>query len=180
MTKRSSVTEMIHQSRAVLSRPGVATFERYESRGTLQNALVYVALAAALTGLFGLSEGLGGFVRNILVTLIGFSVFTYFVYWLGKRRGGSGTLDEVAYTFALFWAPLSVLFAVVTLLLVVTLVGVVFLPFVGLAALAANVYFAYLAVQSSMNLRGGATTWAVLGLAALGAFVVNLVVGALV
>ena len=180
MIKRSSVTEMIHQSRAVLSRPGVATFERYESRGTLQNALVYVALAAALTGLFGLSEGLGGFVRNILITLIGFFVFTYFVYRLGKRRGGSGTLDEVAYTFALFWAPLSVLFAVVTLLLVVTLIGVVFLPFVGLAALAANVYFAYLAVQSSMNLKGDTTTWTVLGLAALGAFVVNLVVGALV
>ena len=180
MIKRSSIPEMMSQSRAVLSRPGVTTFEKYENRGTLQNALVYMALAAALTGLFGLSEGLGGLIRNILITLIGFFVFTYFVYWLGKRRGGSGTLDEVAYTFALFWAPLSVLFAVVTLLLAITLIGVVFLPLVSIAALAANVYFAYLAVQSSMNLKGGTTTWAVLGLAALGAFVVNLVVGALV
>ena len=154
MTKRSSVSEMIEQSRAVLTKPGVATFKKYENRGTLQNALVYVALAAALTGLFGLSEGLGGFIRNILITLIGFFVFTTFVYWLGKRRGGSGTLDEVAYTFALFWAPLSVLFAVVTLLLVITLIGVVFLPLVGIAALAANVYFAYLAVQSRHESQG--------------------------
>ncbi len=81
------------------------------------------------------------------------------MHWLGRRRGGTGTLNEVAYSFALFWAPLSVIFAVLTLLLAITLVGIILLPLVGLPALAVNVYFGYLAVQASMNLPGGGTTW---------------------
>ena len=178
-TKSSaSISEMIQQSRTVLGNPSVATFERFEKRGTLRDALIYIAIAAAITGIFGLLEGLGGFLGNIASTLVGFSVFTYLVYWIGKQRGGTGTLDEVAYTFALFWAPLSVLFAIVSLILVVTVIGILALPLVALAAIAANIYFAYLAVQSSMNLRGGAATWTVLLLAGLGSLVVNIVVGA--
>lgn len=178
MAASSSVSEMFDQSRAVLSSPSVATFERFENRGTLRDALLYVGVAAAITGVLGLSGGLGGLLRNVLATLVGFFVFTYLVYWIGKQRGGTGSLDEVAYSFALFWAPLSVIFAALTLLLLITLIGVIFLPLVGLVALAANVYFAYLAVQSSMNLRGGGPSWTVLLLAALGSLIVNLLANA--
>ncbi|MEX2534182.1 MAG: YIP1 family protein [Trueperaceae bacterium] len=179
MTTSPSISDMLSQSRTVLTSPSVATFERFEGRGTLRDALIYVAIAAAISGVFGLSEGVGGFLRNVISTLVGFLVFTYLVHWIGKQRGGTGTLDEVAYSFALFWAPLSVIFGVVTLVLLITIIGVFLLPLVALAALALNVYFGYLAVQSSMNLSGGGTTWTVLLLAGLGSFVVNLILAAL-
>jgi hypothetical protein len=179
MTARTPIPEMLGQSRTVLTSPSVATFERFEKRGTLSDALIYVAIAAVITGVFGLVDGFGGFLRNIVITLLGFLVFTYLVNWFGKQRGGTGSLDEVAYTFALFWAPLSVLFGVASFILVITIIGLIFLPLLGLIALALNVWFAYMAVQSSMNLPSGGTTWTVLLFAALGTFVLNLIVGAI-
>ena len=179
MTANSSIPEMLRQSRTVLTSPSVATFERFEGRGNLADALIYVTIAAAITGVFGLADGVGGFLRNVIGALLGFLVFTYLVNWIGSRRGGSGTLDEVAYSFALFWAPLSVLVGVVTFILAITIVGLVLVPLVALAALVVNVFFAYLAVQSSMNLASGGATWTVLLLAALGSFVVNLLVAAI-
>lgn len=179
MSESPSIQEMISQSRAVLTRPSVATFERFEAAGTLREAVIYVGVAAAITGVFGLVDGLGGFLRNIIVTLVGFLVFTYLVNWIGKQRGGSGSLDEVAYSFALFWAPLSVLSGIATLVLVITIIGIFLLPLLALVVLALNVYFAYLAVQSSMNLPGGGTTWMVLILAAIGSAVAGAIVGAI-
>lgn len=179
MSVSSSISEMMSQSRTVLTRPSVATFERFERQGTLADALLYVALAAAITGVFGLAEGFSGFLRNIVAALLGFLIFTYLVHWFGKRRGGTGTFDEVAYSFALFWAPLSVLFGVVALIFAITIIGLIFLPLIALVALGLNVYFAYLAVQSSMNLDGGGPTWTVLLLAALGSFVLNLIIAAI-
>lgn len=170
---------MIAHSRDVLTSPSVATFERYEKQGTLRDALIYVAIAAAITGLFGLAQGLGAFVGNVLGTLLGFLVFTYLVHWLGTQRGGTGTLDEVAYSFALFWAPLAVLVSVVTLILVLTVIGVLLVPLVAIAGLVVEVWFAYMATQSSMNLEPGRQTWVVLVLAALGSALVSLVIGAI-
>ena len=179
MVQSPSIPDMIAQSREVLTRPSVATFEKFEKSGNLVNALIYVAIAAAIAGVFGLANGLSGFLQNILGTLLGFVVFTYLVYWLGKRRGGTGTFDEVAYTFSLFWGPLAIVFGALTLLLVITLIGIIFLPLLALIAIAANVYFAYLAVQSSMNLESGGTTWGVLLLAGLGTLVFNILIGAI-
>jgi hypothetical protein len=176
MTKAPSVSDMISQSRDILSKPSVATFERFENKGSMREALIYVALAAALTGVLGLvTGGLMGFLNGIVSTLIGFFVFTYLVYWIGKQQGGTGTFDQVAYTFALFWAPLAVLFGAVSLLLVITLIGIFLLPLVAIVALVANIYFAYLGVQSSMNISAGGKAWLTLILAALGTFVVNIV-----
>ena len=176
----AGIPDMVRQSRTVLTQPSAATFERFEREGSLRDAIVYVALAGAVTGLFGLTEGLGGFLRNVVSTVVGFLIFVYLVQWLASRRGGTGTLDEVAYSFSLFWAPLSVLISVATLVLVLTIVGILLVPLVALAGLALNVWFAYLATQASTNLEAGGRTWGVLILAALGAFAVSLVIGALV
>lgn len=179
MSTSSSIPEMLSQSRTVLTSPSVAAFEQYEDRGNLSDALIYVTIAAAITGVFGLADGVDGFLRNIIGALAGFLIFTYLVHWIGKQRGGTGTLDEVAYSFALFWAPLSVLFGVATFILVITIIGIVLVPLVALAALALNVWFSYLAVQSSMNLQPGGQTWAVLIMAALASLVLNLILAAL-
>lgn len=179
MVQSPSVPDMISQSREVLTKPTVATFEKFEKSGNLTNAIIYVAIAAAITGIFGLGQGIGGFLSGIIGTLVGFVIFTYLVYWIGKQRGGTGTFDEVAYTFALFWAPLAVLFAVAALVLAITIIGLVFLPVLGIVAIAANIYFAYLAVQSSMNLEAGGKTWGVLILAGLGALVFNIIIAAI-
>ncbi|GEM86549.1 YIP1 family protein [Meiothermus granaticius] len=170
-----TIMTMINQSIQVLTKPSVATFEQYESKGTLRDALIYVALAAVLTGLLGLPGGIGGFIRGVLVTLIGFFVFVYLVHWFGRQQGGTGTLDQVGYTFALFWAPLAVLFGILTLILLVTIIGIFLIPLVAIAAIVANVYFAYLAVQSSLNLRESGKIWLTLIVAFVGTLIVNLI-----
>ncbi|MCA9838009.1 MAG: YIP1 family protein, partial [Trueperaceae bacterium] len=102
----AQVSEMIQQSREVVTKPSVASFERYETSGTMQDALIYVAIAAAISGLLGLGGGIGGLISGIVTTLLGFFIFTYLIFWIGKQQGGTGSLDEVAYTFSLFWVPL--------------------------------------------------------------------------
>ena len=173
MLQSLSVGDMISQSRAVLTKPSVATFEKFEKGGGLKEALIYMAIAAAITGIFGIFGGLGAFLNGIISTLVGFVVFTFLVYWIGKQQGGTGTLDEVAYTFALFWAPISVLSGVVMLLLTITIIGIFLVPLVAIAALVAQIYFAYLAVQSSLNLEPGGKVWLILVLSAIGSFIAS-------
>jgi Yip1 domain len=170
---QASIGDMVSQSKEVLSKRDTATFETFESKGGLREALIYMGIAAAITGVFGLGDGVAGFVRGILSTLIGFFVFTYLVYFIGKQQGGTGTFDQVAYSFALFYAPLTIIFSAITLILVITLVGILLVPFVAIAAVIANIYFAYLAVQSSMNLTDTGKVWITLILAGLGSWVVG-------
>ena len=172
----AQVSEMIQQSREVITKPSVDTFEKYETNGSIQDALIYVSIAAGLSGLLGLGGGIGGLISGVVSTLLGFFVFTYLIFWIGKQQGGSGTLDEVAYTFSLFWVPLSILSALAALILTITVVGIFLIPLLIIAVLIANIYFAYLAVQSSMNMPAGGKTWLVLILAAIGAGVINALV----
>ena len=170
MMKQTSLPEMVAQSREIMQSPSVPAFERYERRGTMANAAIYVGVAALIAAVLGLvasflpgppNPGIGGFLEGLLVSLAQFFVFTGMVYLLGKNMyQGSGTWDEVAYSFALFTAPLIVLGAVLSFVvtlfawvplinLVVGLAGLL----VGLVLLVVQVYYAYLAVQASMNLR---------------------------
>jgi len=172
-----SIPEMFGQSIEVITKPSVATFERYEDRGQLTQALIYVAITAAVAGVFGLAGGLGGFIGGIVNTMIGFLAFTGLVYTIGKSQGGTGTFDQVAYTFSLFWVPISVAVAVIAFILTITLIGILLLPLLALAAIVLNVFFGYLAVQSSMNLTQSSKIWTTLVGAAIGAWIVSAVVG---
>ena len=172
----ASVGEMVAQSRDILTHRSVATIEKYEKAGGLQEALIYMGIAAAITGFFNIFGGIGAFIAGVLSALIGFLVFTYLVYWIGKQQGGSGTFDEVAYSFALFYAPISVLGGVLALLLTITIIGVVLLPLVAVLVVIANIYFAYMAAQSSLNLAPGGKIWLVLILAGLGSLAVSIII----
>ena len=149
------ISEMIDQSIKVISNPTVETFNNYESRGTMRDALIYVGLGALISGALSFSNGLGGIIGGALSTLVAFFVFVYVVHTFGKSQGGTGTLDQVAYTFSLFWMPLSILSAVAILILTITIVGILLIPALLLAILAANAYFGYIGVQSSMNMPKG-------------------------
>lgn len=177
MTKAPGIPDMVNQSMEVLSKRDIPTFEKYEDKGTVREAIIYVGLAAVLSGLLGLSGGIGGFLNGIISTILGFLVFTYVIYYFGKTQGGSGSFDQVAYSFALFWAPLAVLFAALTLVLVITLIGIVFIPLAVILAVAANVYFAHMAVQSSMNLRESNKIWITLVVAFIATALAQIIIG---
>ena len=188
MTSTSvQLSEMVAQSRDVITNPSVSTFERYERRGSLANAAVYIGIAAAIAGLLGLTGGILGLIAGVLTTVLGFFVFTGMVYFLGKNLfGGNGSFDEVAYTFSLFSAPLYVIGAVIGLVVwlfswipilgfLVGLAGAL----VGLLVLLVQAYFAYLAVQSSMNILDPGKAIITLVAAVLGSFVVQMILGAM-
>jgi hypothetical protein len=179
ITRQSaSIGEMINQSVTVLTKPSVATFEQYEKRGNLTNTLVYVGILAVISGVLGLfTGGFRGLLSGFLSPFIGFLIFTGLVYYIGKQQGGSGTFDEVAYTFSLFWVPLSLIVSILSFLLVITIIGILLVPVLLILGLIANVYFAYLAARSSMNLPAGGKVWLTLILAALGTWLVQVIIG---
>lgn len=187
-TQQGSVGEMVAQSREIMTNPSVPAFERYEKRGSLSSAAIYVGVAALAAGVLSLvasffpgppEPGLGGFLGGLLAALVQFFVFTGMVFFLGKNiAGGSGSWDEVAYTFALFTAPLIVLGALLSLVvaafawipLLGGLIGIAAL-LVSLAMLVLQIYYGYLAVQSSMNIRDQGRAILVLVLSFIGSAV---------
>ena len=190
-----SLSEMVNSSIDVLTKPSVPTFERYERRGNLQKALFYVgvaaivsALIAFLGGLIGgaldetrgaLSTGVIAALRELVLIFVSFLVFTGTVFYVGHTQGGTGSLDEVAYSFALFYVPISVLSSVLGMVLLATLVLACLAPLVWLAAVVAYAFFAWLAVQSSMNLRNSTKTLITLGAAVLVTLVVRILINAI-
>jgi len=174
----NSLGEMVNSSIEVMTKPSVATFERYEKRGTLQKALVYAVLGALVAAMVGSPNGIAGVIQNALGLLIVSSIFVGVVYYFGKNQGGTGTLDEVAYTFALFLVPLGVLWPVVLLvLLFIPILGWCLIPFAVVGLIAAHVFYGYLAVQSSMNMYEPRKSMVTLGVAALATLVGYIVIG---
>ncbi|AFZ66819.1 hypothetical protein [Deinococcus peraridilitoris] len=176
--------EMVRQSIDVVSRPSVRRFEQYERSGGLTQAVLYVLLGAIVTGLINaVRAGFPGWIESTLVSLTGFLVFTAVVYAFGKRQGGTGSMDEVAYTFSLYWVPISVAVAVLGVIfgvLKIILIGYLLLGLLNLVRMLASVFFAYLAVQSSMNMRDPAKNILTLVVAAAVSWVAQLLVGLLV
>lgn len=191
----NSLGEMVSSSVNVMTKPSVATFEQYEKRGTLQKALVYVGVAALVAAAISFVGGLlvGAFSDNasafgtafssalgsFVSTFINFLLFSGTTYYVGKWQGGTGTLDEVAYSFALFFVPIQVLVSLLGVLLTITVIGILLLPFLFIASIVGYVFWAYLAVQSSMNLRDSTKTLITLGAAVLATLVGSAVISAI-
>ena len=111
-------------------------------------------------------SAIGQFVSRLVQTLLGFAVFTGLVYFIGKNLfKGTGTYPEVAYTFALFYVPISVVSAVIG---IIPILGALVAFILGLI----NIYFGYLAVQSSMNLRDSTSAIVTLVLSYIGSAIV--------
>jgi Yip1 domain len=171
-----TIPEMLSQSLEVITKPSVATFERYERAGGLQEALIYVAIGAAVSAVLGLGAGVSGFISGIITTVVGFLIFTGMVYFVGKQQGGTGTFDEVAYTYSLFYIPIGIVASILSFVLTITIIGILLVPAVLLAALAAQIYFGYLAVQSSMNIQDSGKAIITLVVAGIGSIILQVLV----
>jgi hypothetical protein len=170
-----TIPEMLAQSLEVMTKPSVATFERYERAGGLQEAMIYVAIGGAISALLGLGGGLSGLISNVISTVVGFLIFSGMVYFVGKQQGGTGTFDEVAYTYSLFYIPIGIVASILVFILTITVIGVLLIPAVGFAAIAAYVYFGYLAVQSSMNIQDSGKAITTLVLAGIGSIILQVI-----
>jgi hypothetical protein len=177
---RAQVQDMFAQSMAVLSQPSPATFERYERRGTLNAALLYVMVAAVVSAVIGAFFALfhpevtffGQLISRLIIIPVQFLIFTGAVYLIGKNLfKGTGTYAEVAYSFALFFVPLSV---VSTLIGIIPVLGWLVSFLIGLVM----IYFGFIAAQSSMNLRDQGQAIATLVLSWIASFLVAAAVGA--
>jgi hypothetical protein len=179
MAVQAKIPEMFNQSVEVLSHPNETTFERYERSGNLTDAAIYIGIAAVIAGLLGFTGGFGGVIRNVLSTLVGFFVFSGLVYYIGKSQGGTGTFDEVAYTFSLFVAPLSLVVPIIGIFTLIPFLGLLFVPILLVAwliVLVAQAVLAYIAVRSSMNISSQQTALLTLGGAVLGTFIIQIIV----
>ena len=156
MIQGVSLNEMINQSMTVLTKPSIQSFEQFEKRGGQREAMIYVGVAtaiAAVAGLvFGLFGGIGGAISGLLTAvlrvLIGYFVFSYALYFMGKQQGGTGTQDEVFYTTALYIAPIMAVTGVVG---AIPFISCLFAP-VSIALAIYSAYLGFSASRSSMNL----------------------------
>lgn len=156
MIQGVSINEMISQSMTVLTKPSVESFEQFERRGGQREALIYVGTGAAIAGivsmLFGLLGGIAGAIVGLIggfvFPIVGFFVFSFLVFMIGKQQGGTGTQDEVFYTNSLYAAPILAVSGAIS---AIPILGCLALP-VTFALSIYQVYLGYLAARSSMNL----------------------------
>ncbi|MGB9634438.1 MAG: Yip1 family protein [Chloroflexaceae bacterium] len=181
--------QMINGSIAVLSRPSASTFEEHE-QNNLGWALIYSLIAGLINavvtwigsllvpqqimvdipgaepGMAAAQPGLFALISSTLIgTVIGLLIYWGLVYLLGRAFGGTGEFGELAYGFALFSAPLTVIGGLVS---IIPFVGV----FLSFAVSIYGLYLTYLAIQSGMNLPANKALYVVLILFAIGLAIV--------
>ncbi len=96
----------------------------------------------------------GAIFGNLFGTLIGYFIFLGLVYGIAKLLYHStGTFGQLGYDVSLYWAPLLVIRALISI------VGIgplsILTGLVGLAVAIYNIYLTYLGVQAGMNLKPG-------------------------
>jgi hypothetical protein len=107
----------------------------------------------------------GAIFGNLFGTLIGFFIFLGIVYLLGRAFGGTGSFGQLAYDVSLFWAPLLVLRALISIIGIGPLA--ILTGLVSLAVAIYNIYLTYLGIQSGMNLPSNKALYVMLILVAI-------------
>lgn len=182
MVQEVSINEMLNQSIQVLTRPSVETFERFERHGGQREATIYIMVAAAISAVaalvFGLLNGIAaaliGAAFGFILPVLGFYIFVFLVYFIGKQQGGTGTQDEVFYTMSLFVAPIQ---AVTGAVGAIPLLNCLALPATFVLGIY-QIYLGYLGVRSSMNLDQNKAIITMV-LAFIAQLIISVVVGAI-
>lgn len=172
---QQTFNQMMNGSRAVLTRPAVATFEEYE-RNDIQGATIYVAVAAVVSGILAAigaairnapGAGLGGSIFGALIgVLIGFFIWIGLVFLLGRAFGGTGNFGELGFDISLFYAPLLVVFNLLNVIAIGPLS--ILTGLAGLVIFIYQLYLTYLGIQSGMNLPSNKALYVILILFAIG------------
>ncbi|HJZ49608.1 MAG TPA: Yip1 family protein [Roseiflexaceae bacterium] len=116
----------------------------------LRNAQTQLGGQVDLTGALAGRSVVGAIFSGLLGTLIGFFIFLGLVYLIGRAFGGTGSFGELAFDMSLFWAPLMVVRALISIIAIGPLA--ILTGLVSFAIAIYNLYLTYLAIQSGMNL----------------------------
>jgi hypothetical protein len=95
-----------------------------------------------------------GLAFGVVSQLFEFYIFAGLSFFVGQRFRGIGSFTTVAYSYSLFYVPIMLLVWALSLLLGLLRIGPPALPLlISLLGLAAQAYYAYLAVQAAMYIR---------------------------
>lgn len=161
-------SEWINIWKRALTQPSAATFEELERHPqvTMQNSLIWSAIAGAIGGLLGAlvgmvteKAGIGsiftGAIFGAIGAVIGLLIFAMIVYAICKAQGGTGTLQSQVALLGTFVPPM---------LLISLLLGRI--PVLGgIIGLVLSIYQLYLyivATQAAQNVTMGKAALAVL------------------
>lgn len=163
-----NVSEWFTIWRKALTQPSAATFEELERHPqvTMQNALIWDAIAGAIGGLLGgvvgvltQDAGIGTIITGALFgaigAVIGLLIFAIIVYAICKAQGGTGTMQSQVALLGTFVPPLLV----ISLLLgrIPILGGII-----GLLLSLYQLYLYIVATQAAQNVTMGKAALAVL------------------
>src|SRR5262245_17558120 len=126
------------------------TIQRPYIEQQLRDAQTQLGGQVDLTGALASRSIVGAIISGLLGTLIGFFIFLGIVYLIGRAFGGTGNFGELAFDMSLFWAPLMVVRALISIIAIGPLA--VLTGLISLAIALYNLYLTYLAIQSGMNL----------------------------
>ena len=172
----------------VLTHPSVQTFDAQKTQASRDRTITNIVIAAIVSAVLsfiltlvaaaiftGVSRGISPgvapvgvsvvdairvLISSLITTVLGFFIFCYVLQFAAERfLGGRGNLDEQSYLISSYWAPISILIAIL-----------MFIPCLGwLVALALGIYALMLttfAVQSGQGIAVGSAVvnWIIAGI----------------
>jgi Yip1 domain len=126
------------------------TIQRPYIEQQLRDAETRLGGQVDLTSALASRSIVGAIFSGLLGTLIGFFIFLGLVYFIGRAFGGTGNFGELAFDMSLFWAPLMVVRALISIIAIGPLT--ILTGLVSIVIAIYNLYLTYLAIQSGMNL----------------------------
>jgi len=163
-----NIGEWFNIWRRALTQPSAATFEQLERHPqvTMQNALIWDAIAGAIGGLLGgivaavtQDAGIGniiwGAIGGALFGVLGFLIYALIVYAIARAQGGTGTLQIQVALLGTFVPPLLLISAILSQIPV--LGGII-----GFVLFIYQMYLYIVATQAAQNVIMGKAAIAVL------------------
>ncbi|GEM49589.1 hypothetical protein [Deinococcus cellulosilyticus] len=148
----ATLTEMFSQSVQVIRVPTETNFNRFEDEGNFASAMVFMGgamLAFTAAGFY--FSGSTGAVQHLLIALVYYFGFWGLAFLLGRPMGGEATWHELAYTHALFMAPMLLGFTISSVAFFsfgYLQVASMYLTFVFLGI---SLYYSVRCIQGTMN-----------------------------
>jgi len=115
MVSQAGVQDVVNSWISSLTRPAVETLAAEVPRASQNRILLNVGLTVVASAILGLITGLlggnliGDFLRVLIVTAINFGVWVGATYLGARLMQGTGTVEQHAWVFSTYWAPIAIL-----------------------------------------------------------------------